>query len=257
MKKLLLISGIIIAGIGGTVYYYWQQFNYIPPQNNSSLTQLSNNPENLANLQQKQAEIKQKIHQDLQQKPAEIIPKNNQDLQQKPPNSQAKINQDLTQQKPVEINLTEENINTLIAHEISKNNQISPGIKSVNTKINQEQIETGIVINLSQIPTDKLSEQEKTALTNITQTFPMIANRDVYIAIVGKPTIENGKLKLDENTQIKIGNLSMKVSDIATQLGMDQDKFKKELNVPLALGNFKIEEIKLQDNQINLSVISK
>ncbi len=227
MKKLLLISGIIIVGIGGTVYYYWQQFNYIPSANNSSLTQLQNNPDNLVNLQQKKAEIDEKI------------------------------NQDLPRQKQVEVNFTEENINTLIGNEISKNPQISPGVKSVNTKINKEQIETGIVINLSQIPTDKLSEQDKNALNKITQTFPMIANRDVYIAIVGKPTIENGNLKLDENTQVKIGNFTFKIYDIANQLGMDKEKLKKELNIPLESDKFKLEGIQLQEKQINLSVISK
>ncbi|HEY9702384.1 MAG TPA: hypothetical protein V6C58_08055, partial [Allocoleopsis sp.] len=80
-KKILIFSAIVLSL---TAYYYWQQFNYVPPVNSSSITQLSNNPENIANLPQKTAEIKQKINQVLPQQPAENPQKINQVLPQQP-----------------------------------------------------------------------------------------------------------------------------------------------------------------------------
>jgi hypothetical protein len=226
MKKLILITGIITAAIAGTMYYYWRQVTYLPswydqksPQLNTSLNQ--------PDLQQKTSEIKNRITSEINQ--ANLTP---------------------------EIQLNSQEVNQLIKEEIkqktSQNPLINQAIKGVNTTIKDQQIETGAVINISDLPKEKLSEKDQIVLDNIKQNLPGLYNKNVYVAIQGKPLVKNGQIVLDENGKVKIGNMTLTMGELAKKLGVSVTDLQEELNLKLPLNRLQIEQIQIEGDKIQI-----
>jgi len=155
-------------------------------------------------------------------------------------------------QESVEINLTEADLNDLVISEVVKktgNKKLPEAVKGINTTIQNGKIESGAVVNISQIPTDKMRQKEKIALTNLTKTFPFLENQEVYVAVVGKPSVKNGQIKFDDNAEIKVGNLSFTLDEISQKLGVPKEQIEKRINLELKLGTVKVEDIELLEQQ--------
>ena len=68
--------------------------------------------------------------------------------------------------------------------------------KGVNTSIDKGRIESGLVMNFSEIPLEALPAEGRQAVAQLTQKFPMLADRDVYIGLEGRPAVVDGALSL-------------------------------------------------------------
>jgi hypothetical protein len=230
MKKIVLILVLLIAGTSAVISYYWYQATKLPDwydsQKETTQPSATNNTE------------------DITQEGATTSPL----LIDKADARTQKSNG-----KSVEINLSEADINKLIISEIAKktgNRQLPEAVKGVNTTIQNGKIETGAVVNFSKIQTAQIGESEKMAIDKLTKTFPFLENREVYIGVAGKPDVgEDGKLKFDENTQIKVGKLSFPLSEISNQLGIPKEQIEKRINLELQLGRVKVENIEFSDKK--------
>ena len=163
-------------------------------------------------------------------------------------------------QKNVEINLTEADLNDLVISEVVKktgNKKLPEAVKGINTTIQNGKIESGAVVNISQIPTAKLPKKERSAITKLTKTFPFLENQEVYVAVAGKPSVKNGQIQFDDHAQIKVGNLSFTVAEISQKLGIPKEQLEKRINLELKLGTVKVEDIELLDQQALIKGSSK
>jgi hypothetical protein len=86
----------------------------------------------------------------------------------------------------------------------------------------------------------------------VLEAFPLLENKEVYIGLSGKPRIENGQLKLDKDTKIKIGNLSLSLSEVSQRLGIPQEEIEQKINQSLQAGNLKINDMELTESKILL-----
>lgn len=152
----------------------------------------------------------------------------------------------------VELNATD--INTLLAAEVARiadAQNLTSGVKRIKTSVENGKIESGAVVNLSDLPEGALNQQQQHLVTKLIETFPALAKRDVYVGIEGTPTVENGQLNL-AGTQLRIGNLRFSMADVASQLGISETTLNEELIQRLAPERFGIQDVELAGDRIRI-----
>lgn len=238
MKKLALIFILLIAGTSAAIYYYYlHQATKLPDWYTSK-------KETTATLGIKDTEY---ISQS-QARNAQIITDKVESFSKK------------NTGESVKINLNEDDINSLIISGFTKNTskkELPEAIKGVKTNIQDGKIESGAIVNISKIQTAPTANNDKSTITQLTKTLPFLVNQEVYVGVVGKPTVENGQLKLGDDTEIKVGNLSFPISEVSNKLGIPKEQIEKKINSELKLRGVKVEDVELVDNQALIKGSSK
>lgn len=256
MKKLSLIILSLSIGVAGIVYYQWQQFTNLPEW----YTQQAQASPNLINFKNPEEVKEAKIQ--LEGKiDAYLVSQENQPTLEKPQNDSPFNTQPIIgsanagktfDPDSVAINLDATEFNTLVVSNLVENARSSPLLDSAEgfkTTIKNGAIEAGVVLNISQIPTDQLAAGERTAFNKAIQTFPFMENRQVYLAVEGKPSLEQGTMKFDDSTKVKVGNLSMTLSELSQKLGIPQEQLQQKIKLELSLGRLKINDIKFEGDR--------
>lgn len=208
MKKIGIILLVLIVAPFSIAYYYWQQATKLPEWYTAKETiapQKSNTPE-----------LELEVPQAMLDKTTEASPE--------------------ASSGNVEVKLGEKELNDLLVSKISKNvanGELSQAVKGSSTTIKDGKIESGAVLSISEIPVDQLKANEKAAIEKAIKTFPNLKNKEVYVGIEGKPRAENGQLAFDDNTNIKLGNLSFTVLELSNKLGVPKESVEKAINLDL------------------------
>ncbi len=121
--------------------------------------------------------------------------------------------------------------------------------KGVNTSIKNGRIESGAVINLADLPLAALPAEGQQAVEQLTRNFPFLANRDVYLGIEGIPKVVDGAVSLDD-THIKLGQLSLPIAKVATQLGLSQSDIEQQIDALLSQQGVRPSDVKVVDGQL-------
>ena len=155
--------------------------------------------------------------------------------------------------EPDDIVISEAELNQRIQEALASDPTIAPLLDitedGVNTIITNDRIESGITMNLTELPLEDLPPEAQTAVSEMVKTFPFLANRPVYLGIEGNPKIVDGAVSLDD-TNVKFGPLKLPVSGVASQLGVSQNDIEQQLNVVLEQQGLTPEEIQIIDKQI-------
>ncbi len=121
--------------------------------------------------------------------------------------------------------------------------------KDINTAIQNGRVESGATINLSDLPLAALPTEGRQAVEQLTQTFPFLANRDVYLGIEGRPKIVDGALSLDD-THIKIGQLKLPIGSVARQLGLSQGDIEQQIDALLSQQGLTLDDVEIVDGEL-------
>ncbi len=222
-KRLLLIFSLILGGIGIATFIVWQQAMQLP----SWYTESS--------LKENVTSVNQETKKPLQ--PQEVL---------------RKVSDNLTDKNTGEIQLDEEEVNSLIISSITKkdqNGKFTPAIKATNTRIQNGKISVGAVIETSSIPIEELSASQQTKIIQLLQSLPG-NEKQVYIGIEGKPSIRNQELSFDDTTRISLGNFSFPIAEVSQNLGIPQDTFNQLLSQEFKKLPIKLESINIQDKRL-------
>ena len=233
MKK--IIFKLVLLGLIGTVggiYYLWQEATQVPEEYTEAVT--TNNtvtpilPLQPSQITQQATAIKQKIEQPIvQAKPGQ------------------KVAVKLTDR-----DLTSITVANLAASQLNK--QVPSGISGVKTTIKEGKIRTGAMVNVDRLARDSEPGTQTAALSKLTEKLPFLKDRDVYIGIVGKPIVKDGRIKLDNDTQIKIGKVTFTVAQLSQNLGVSEEKIQKAIELKLQQQNLKVDRINLDNNQFSI-----
>ncbi len=234
IKKLSIGLFVVAIASGAFFYYYWRQVTKLPEWyvDQAPTHQQTINLQDQAAIQTTKQELVNKIETDIQQQLA----------------SQSR---DGLSKGQVEVKLNQQELNDLLVTSIAEkpgSSKLLAAAKGINTTIEDGKIESGVVVNTSEIPVETLGTSERTVLQKVLTTFPSLENRDVYIGIEGQPKLENGQLQFDDNTKIKVGNLSLTLAELSQRLGVPQEKIERQL--ALKLEGFDIRDLELVDNQV-------
>ncbi|MEO1392817.1 MAG: hypothetical protein AAFV90_07890 [Cyanobacteria bacterium J06634_5] len=155
-----------------------------------------------------------------------------------------------TQGKDVVI--SEGELTQMVTAAITAQPQMAPILEAtqgVSTQIKDGRVESGIVMNLSTLPTEALPIEGQEAVEQLRSTFPFLTNRDVYLGIEGSPTIVDGGFSLND-TNIKLGQLKLPVANVASQIGISQSDIEKQIALLLEQQGLTPEDVQIVDGQI-------
>lgn len=153
---------------------------------------------------------------------------------------------------PNDVVISEGELNQLVADAIATQPYAAPILeagKGIETAIRDGRIESGMVMNLSELPKESLPTEGQQAVEQLTNTFPFLANRDVYLGIEGAPTVVDGALSLDD-THVKIGQLNLPIASVASQLGLSQTDLEQQIDTLLTQRGLTPEDVKIIDGKI-------
>ncbi|MBE9068886.1 hypothetical protein IQ260_19770 [Leptolyngbya cf. ectocarpi LEGE 11479] len=128
--------------------------------------------------------------------------------------------------------------------------QIFAHAQSLSTTLDSDLIETGAVLNLSEIPIEGLPTELQTALTQLTSAAPMLAERDIYIGLVARPQVQDGQVYLDQDLKLKLGQFTLPVADVAGHLGLSTHDIEQRLNAVLTQQGFTLDAIEVIDERL-------
>ena len=195
MRRIVIISLILLTTGFITGFYYWRQATTLPTWYAKQATTANiTNTRNRLNIQQTTEKIEAKI---------------------------AASTQQVANNKDIELQLDENELNNLLASEIvkkSNKSQLAKAVKAVKTEIENGKLKSGAIVNISEISTAQLGKSEVAELTKVIKAFPTLEDREVYLGIEGKPILKNGQLRFDENSTIKVGNLSFTQAELSEKL---------------------------------------
>lgn len=261
MKKIGLVLLVLLGGTLSGLYYVWHQATKLPDwyQGNASPSPMD--------IQQRTAQVQQKIQAQIQQSPTandlnsndlnSSSPKNSSNNAASKPSSSPSIagsasNQGLDQRssKDVKVQLDQQELNDVLVAKIAEKSQtkaLPKSVKSVHTTVEADTLKTGAIVDIKALKDSNLGTQEKTFLNEAAQKFPGLSDRKVYIGIEGKPYVQDGKMQFDDQTRVRVGNLSLSVTELAQRLGVSPEQVKERLQLELQLNQLNINGIELQD----------
>lgn len=250
MKKsgilfLLLSIGIVIATTSG-VYYFWRRLTQLPEW----YTKEQSNSQTYAQIQKSSAAVEKKIETQIQASPQ---PKN------------INIAPNLPTAKPssapenVQVALSSSELNDLLVTKLTEKAGGQPlpsSVKGFHTSVKNDKLKTGAVVDVEDLKNSGLGAQQQALLTQITEKFP-VNDRKIYIGVEGKPEIQNGKLRFDQNAKIQVGNMSFTIAEVAQRFGVPPEKVQDQLNLELKLRGLSVKDIDFQDGNAILRGAAK
>ncbi len=250
MKKssilFLLLSAGIVIGTTSSVYYFWRQLTQLPEW----YTQGQSNPRTYAQIQKSSAAVEEKIESQIQASPQSAS------INAAPSRTVA---QPSSPSKNVQVALNSQELNDLLVTKIAEKRGGQPlpsSVKGFNTAVKNDKLKTGAVVDVKELQDSGLGAQQQALLTEITEKIPM-NDRKVYIGVEGKPKIQNGKLRFDQNARIQVGNMSFTIAEVANRLGVSPEKVQDQLNLELKVRGLTVKDIDFQDGNAILRGAAK
>ncbi|MEM8603075.1 MAG: hypothetical protein AAGF24_04495 [Cyanobacteria bacterium P01_H01_bin.121] len=262
LKQLGLIILALLLAAGGAAYYLWSQLTQLPDwysqptsQLESATTSSSQNgtqvfepssPANLVAAEAAYEELQQRFDTQLAQ--PEINTTTGATPPQNPDIAPAISSPPL---QNVELEVDAGDINSVVITTLAarpEGEQLLAASSGLNTVISPTAIETGIVLNTSNVDLQALSSRQRSVMQQALETFPALRNRDVYVAVEGKPFVQNGQLQFDASTRFKIGDLSLTIADVSERLGIAPTTVTDQLQ--LQLDAVDLETIQLEPGSV-------
>lgn len=92
-------------------------------------------------------------------------------------------------------------------------------------------LEAGVIFNASKVPLAELNAKDRRFFERLTDAFPAVAERDVYVALEDEPTVaEDGILQLGPNPKVRVGKLSYSLAAVAKKLGISTAAARRDIN---------------------------
>ncbi len=230
---LLMSTGIAIGTTSG-VYYVWHQLTQLPDW----YTQGQSNPRTYAQIQKSGAAIEKKIESKIQASP-----------QSATATVASNLARSSSDSKPVQVALNSQELNDLFVTKMTEKSGGQPlptAVKGVHTSVKNDTLKTGAVVDVKELKNSGLGAQQQELLAEITQKIPM-NDRKVYIGVEGKPEIQDGKLRFNENARIQVGTMSFTIAEVAKRLGVSPEKVQDQLNLELKVRGLTVKDIDFQD----------
>ena len=250
MKRLFIAVSLALAGVGAAAFYYWQQATQLPAwytANQLAPTEPATQPA-IEDPTVKRAS-KQPSDRPATGKPASAQPS----AVPSQPSSQTAANTPPATRQPVPpVQRHQSELTQLFTTEVTRkaeSRKLGSALKGANTTMQNGTVESGAVVNLSDIAPDQLPPDERAFFSKLVTAFPELTRQNFYIGVEGKPTIKNGQAQLDDNLRVKLGNLSFTPAQLSQRLGIPEDQIRQQLQLQVQLGNLKTKQSQLADDR--------
>jgi hypothetical protein len=114
-----------------------------------------------------------------------------------------------------------------------KNRAFLESTQGVRANINQDQLQLGAVVSVSDLPLDVLDSQKRRLAEKVLQSNPALRSRSVYVSLDSNYEIENGQIQINGNTQVSVGNMRFSLQEISQRSGVSQSQIERLINQQL------------------------
>ncbi len=230
LKKIGFVFLIIILAAGGFLYYLWSQATNLPEWYTTGSVSTEEGSVIIY------GEAIEDIKKEVERKIEDAIGKSH------------------ARGGHVEVALDEREANGLFASlitESSEKYEYLKAIKASKISIRDGNLDFGVVVNTSDIFMDRPEEEAEDTGPRVINIPGFLKDREIYLGLVGKYGLKNGRLKLDENGKIRIGAFSFSLSNALKRLGVSEDRLRRTIK-DLELGKLKINNIETVKNTLLL-----
>jgi len=115
------------------------------------------------------------------------------------------------------------------------------------------ELKTGTLINLSDLPTERLGRTEQRLLERAIALAPGLANREVFVGLESQPTLENGRIVLGENATVQIGELRLPLRVVAQRLGVSVADLEQQITEVVRSQGIDPEDLRIEGDRLWLT----
>ncbi len=157
--------------------------------------------------------------------------------------------------RPGRVELSEPELNRLLLQSLDEHprgQRLKRAVKGVHASIDSDRLEIGVVTNLADLGAAAESEREAKAVRRLTKLAPWLGDRDVYLAVRGRPQVRDGRLVLGRDGELKVGAFTFDVAEFAGRLGVPDEKLDRGVELPLA--GMTVEDVEVTGGSLILSL---
>ena len=157
--------------------------------------------------------------------------------------------------RPGRVVLSEPELNDLLARSLDQHprgQRLKRAVKGMRASIDGDRLEVGVVTNLADLGAAAESEREARAVRRLARLAPWLGDRDVYLAVRGRPRARDGHLVLDRDGELKVGGFTFDIADFASRLGVPEEKLDRGVELPLA--GMTVEDVEVTGGSLVLSL---
>lgn len=106
----------------------------------------------------------------------------------------------------------------------------SPAIQASRAVYEDGRLEIGVILDLQQLPVERLKPRDRTRYENAVANFPGIMERDIWVGVEDEPMSVEGYLALSPDAEVRVGKLTYSLDGAAKRLGMTPLELRFEVN---------------------------
>jgi len=125
-------------------------------------------------------------------------------------------------------------------------------VANLSTTVEDGRLEAGTVVNLADLPLETLNQRERERVEQILSMVPGLDQRDLYIGLETRPQIQDGRVELDGNTMVRVGQLRMPLGAVAQQFGFSVDDLESSMMELLQQEGIALDQLRIEGDRIYL-----
>jgi hypothetical protein len=106
----------------------------------------------------------------------------------------------------------------------------SPAIQASRALYEDGRLEIGVILDLQELPVDRLKPRDRTRYENAVANFPGIMERNIWVGVDDEPLSVGGYLALSPDAEVRVGKLTYSLDSAAKRLGMTPIELRMEVN---------------------------
>lgn len=123
----------------------------------------------------------------------------------------------------------------------------------IRAEIDGGEVGLEVVINLSRIPRDRLSDQERDTIEKIEKLLPLSGRSDLPIGFYGSPEASRGRIRLGGEPWMKVSILKLSLETVSERLGISQQDLKNTLEIEWP--GFEVLDVTVDGDSVELLVV--
>lgn len=123
---------------------------------------------------------------------------------------------------------------------------------NLSTSVENGRLETGTVVNLADLPLEQLSDRDRNRVEQLLSIVPALNEQQLFIGLESSPQIRDGRLELEGNTTVRVGQLRLPLDVVAQQFGISVDELETQLTESLESQGVALEQIRIEGDRLYL-----
>lgn len=109
-----------------------------------------------------------------------------------------------------------------------------------------------LVVNLSELPRDRLSDKELETVEKLEKLVPLLGRSDLPIGLYGSPEVSNGRIRLGGSPWMRFSILKLSLETVGERLGISPAELESSLEIEWP--GFEVLDVRVEGGAVELLV---